>query len=131
MNWKLCLTGLKFCNSWPQWSSSLPTPCLVFPSHKHGSWGASDVFAVNAEKHLCLEANITDINNMLDQPEKPASGRRIIMKDSGRKGERERASFTHRRMAMGQFSQLRWGWLEEHARECCELSFARAEQPFK
>lgn len=58
------------------------------------------------KKHLCLEANITDINNVLDQPEKPASGRGIIMKDSGGKVKRERASFTDRRMATGQLSQL-------------------------
>jgi len=43
---------------------------------------------------------------VLDQPEKPVSGRGIIMKGGGKKGKRERASFTHRRMAMGQLSQL-------------------------
>lgn len=45
MNQRLHLTGLKFCNSWPQWSSSLPTPCLVFPSHMHGS-GVHQMFSL-------------------------------------------------------------------------------------
>lgn len=58
------------------------------------------------KKHPCLEANTADTNNVLDQPEKPDSGGGIIMKDGEWKGKRERASFTHRRMAVGQLSQL-------------------------
>lgn len=46
------------------------------------------------KKRFCLEANVTDINNMLDQPEKPASGRGIIIKDGGKKGKRESFIYT-------------------------------------
>lgn len=76
-----------------------------FPSHMHSS-GVHHLLSLEMlKKHFCLEANITNTNNVLDQPEKPASGRGIIMKDGGR-GEGKRVSFTHRRMAMGHLSWL-------------------------
>jgi len=46
------------------------------------------------KKHLCPEAHIADINNMLDQPEKPALGRGIIMKHGGGKRKRKKLIYT-------------------------------------
>lgn len=58
------------------------------------------------KKHLRLEANIADINNVLDQPEKPASGRGIIMKGGGGKGKKREILIYTQAMAAGQLSQL-------------------------
>lgn len=71
----------------------------------HGS-GVHQMFALQMlKKHLRLEANIADINNVPDQPEKPASGRGILMRGGGGKGRREILIYT-RAMAAGQLSQL-------------------------
>lgn len=81
------------------------------------------------KKHFCLEANITNTNNVLDQPEKPASGRGIIMKDGGRgEGRRESFIYTQEDGNGPSLIALIWPvWRNMPGK----LSFARAEQMFE
>lgn len=50
MSWRLCLTGLKFCQQLAAMVLILANTVLGFSKPHTWQWDASDVFPINAEK---------------------------------------------------------------------------------